>query len=74
MIDVIVRRRRADHAHVRIELVTRREKVLRSKIRLAGGVEECGEGTRSGREDFGFLLETVLLPSRIAFQSVHSWF
>ena len=30
------------------------------------------EETRSGWEDFGFLLETVLLPSRIAFQSVHS--
>jgi len=32
----------------------------------------CGEDTGSGWEDFGFLLETVLLPSRIAFQSVHS--
>ena len=32
----------------------------------------CREGTGSGWEDFRFLLETVLLPSRIAFQFVHS--
>ena len=32
----------------------------------------CREETGSGWEDFGLLLETVLLPSRIAFQSVHS--
>jgi len=66
--EAIVRRRRADQAHVMIELVTRSDNELRSRYRIIR-VRWCrvgrGDTGRSG-EDFGSLLETVLLPSRIA--------